>query len=163
MCINTLNYVHRRVIQGRCLNYVRNNSLIVFHNIFDFCKQSVQLLSCVWLFETHGLQHARAPCPSPTRGVYSNSCPLSQWYHLTISPLSFPSPTFNLAQNRGLPMNQFMESGAWTSVSVLPTNIQDWFPLGLIGFISLQSKGLSRVFSNTTVQKNQFFGAQLSL
>ena len=102
MCINTLNYLHRRVIQGCCLNYVRNNSLIVFHNIFDFCKQSVQLLSCVWLFETHGLKHTRVPCPSPTPGVYSNSWSLSQWCHPTISPLSFPSPTFNLSQHRGL-------------------------------------------------------------
>ena len=81
-----------------------------------------------------GQQHARLPCPSPTPGVYSDSCSLSQWCHPTI----------------------------WASTSVLPMNIQDWFPLGLTGWISLQSKGLSRVFSNTTVQKHRFFDTQPS-
>ena len=117
----------------------------------------------------HGLQHARPSCPSPTPGVYSNSCPLSRWCHPTISSccslLLLPSifPSIRLFQ-----MSQFFASGGQSigvsaSASVLPMNIQDWFPLGWTGWISLQSKGLSTVFSNTTVQKHQFFGAQLSL
>ena len=118
----------------------------------------------------HGLQHARPPCSSPTPGVYSNSCPLSRWCHSTISSSvdpfslhqSFPASGF-------FQMSQFFTSGGQSigvsaSTSVLPMNIQDWFPLGWTGWISLQYKGLSRVFSNTTVQKHQFFfGAQLSL
>ena len=109
--------------------------------------------------QPHGLQHPRPPCPSPTPGVYSNSCPLSWWCHPTIScsavplsscPQSFPAPV-------SFEMNQFFASGGQSigfsaSVSVLPMNIQDWFPLGWTGWISLQAKGLSRVFSNTTVQ-----------
>ena len=117
----------------------------------------------------HGLQHARLPCLSPTHGVYWNSCPLSQWYHPTISSSVVPYSSclqFFLA-SRSFPMGQIFASsgqsiGASASASVLTMNIQDWFPLGLTGWISLQSKGLSRVFSNTTVQKHQFFGAQLS-
>ena len=129
---------------------------------------SVQSLSHVWLFATHGLQYTRPPCPSPTPRVYSNSCPLTWWYHPTISssvipfsscPQSFPAPG-------SLQMSQLFASGGQSigvsaSISVLPMNIQDWFPLGWTGWISLLSKGLSRVFSNTTVQKHQFFGTQL--
>ena len=117
----------------------------------------------------HGLQHARLPCPSPTPGVFSNSCPLSQWCHPTISSSVFPlSCLQSFPSSESFPMSQFFTSGgqsigASASASVLPVNIQDWFPLGWTGWISLQSKGLSRVFSNTTVQKHQFFGAQLSL
>ena len=118
----------------------------------------------------HGLQHARPPCPSPTPRVYSHSCLLSWWCHPTIScsvvPFSFhhhSSPASGSFQ-----MSQLFTSGGQSirvsaSTSVLPMNTQDWSPLGWTGWISLQSKGLSRVFSNTTVQKNQFFGAQLSL
>ena len=117
----------------------------------------------------HGLQHARPPCPSPTPQVYSNSYLSSWWCHPTISssvvPFSCPQsfPTSGSFQ-----MSQFFASGGQgirvsASTSVLPMNIQDWPPLGWTGWISLQSKGLSRVFSNTTVQKHQFFGAQLSL
>jgi len=109
----------------------------------------------------HGLQYARPPCPSPTPGAYSNSCPLSRWWcHATISHLQ------SLPASGSFPVSQFFASGGQsigTSASVLPMNIQDWFPLGLTGLISLQSKGLSRVFSNTTVQKHQFFKAQLCL
>ena len=117
----------------------------------------------------HGLQHARPPCPSPTPRVYSNSCQLSQWCHPTISssivPLSSCLQSFPASES--FPMSQFFVSGGWSigvsaSASVLPMNIQDWFPLGWTGWISLQSKGLSRIFSNTTVQKHQFFHAQLS-
>ena len=119
---------------------------------------------------THGLQHARPPCPSPTPGACSNSCPSSQWCHPTISSsvISFSSCLQSFLASGSFPMNQFFTSGDQSirvsaSASVLPMNIQDWFPLGWTGWISLQSKGLSRVFSNTTVQKHQFFGAQLSL
>ena len=116
----------------------------------------------------HGLQHSRLPCPSLSPGVHSNSCPLSQWCHPTISssvaPFSFSQ---SFPASGSFPMSQLFTSGgqsigASTSASVLPMNIQDWFPLGLAGLISLQSKGLSRVFSNTTVQKHQFFCAELS-
>ena len=118
---------------------------------------------------SHGLQHARPPCPSPIPRVYSNSYPLNQWCHPTISSSvipfshlqSFPvSGTFQMSQLFA-PGSQSI--GVSASASVLPVNIQGWFPLGLTGWISWQSEGLSRVFSNTTVQKHQFFSAQLSL
>ena len=116
------------------------------------------------------LQHARPPCPSPTPGVYPNSCPLSQWNHPTISSSVIPfssCPQF-LPASGSFQMSQFFPSGGQSigvsaSVSLFPINIQNWFPLGLTCWISLQSKGLARVFSNTTVQKHQFFGAHLSL
>ena len=117
----------------------------------------------------HGLQHARPPCPSPTPGVYLNSCPLNWWCHPTISPsvIPFSSHLQSFPALGSFPMSQLFISGGQSigvsaSTSVLPMNTQDWFPLKCNGFISLQSKGLSRVFSNTTVQKHQFFGAQLS-
>ena len=117
----------------------------------------------------HGLQHSRPHCPSPTPRVYSNSCPLSWWCHPTISSSVIPSPpAFNLSQHQGL-FKWVSSSLRWPkywsfdSTSVLPMNIQDWFPLGWTGWIYLQSKGLSRVFPNTTVQKHWSFSAQLSL
>ena len=118
----------------------------------------------------HGLQHSRLPCPLPTPRAYSNSCPSSWWCHPTISssviPFSFCLQSFQASGS--FPVSQFFPSGGQsigtsTSASVLPMNIQDWFPLGLTGLIFLQSKELSRVFSNTTVQKHQFFSTQLSL
>ena len=115
----------------------------------------------------HGLQHARPPFPSPTPGVYS--CPMSQWCHPTISSsvVSFCSQLQSFPASWSFQMSQFFTSGSQSigvsaSASVFPMNIQDWFPLGWTGWISLQSKGLSRVFSNTTVQKYQSFRAQLS-
>ena len=118
----------------------------------------------------HGLQHTRPPCPSPTPRVYSNSCPLSRWCHPTISSsvVPFSSHFQSFPASGSFPMSQFFESGGQSigvsaSTSVLPMNIQDWFPLGWTSWISLQSKGVSRVFSNTTLQKHQLFGAQLSL
>ena len=112
----------------------------------------------------HEPQHARPPCPSPTPGVYPNSCPMSRWCHLIISSSVVPtSPAFNLSQHHGLfKWVRLFESGGQNigvsvSTSVLPMKTQDWFPLEWTGWISLQSKGLSRVFSNTTVQKHQFF------
>ena len=117
----------------------------------------------------HKPQHARPPCISPSPGVYPNSCPLSRWYHPTISPLLSPSPPApNLSQHQGLFKSQLFTSGGQSigvsaSTSVLPMSTQAWSPLGWTGWISLKSKGLSRVFSNTTVQKHQFFGTRLSL
>ena len=119
--------------------------------------------------QPHGLQHARPPYPSPTLGAYTNSCPLSWWFHPTFSCPVVPfSCLQSLPALGSFPMNQFFTSDGQSirvsaSASVLPVNIQDWFPLGLTGWISLQSKGQSRVFSNTTVRKHQFFSPQPSL
>ena len=126
--------------------------------------------SCPTLCKPQGLQHTRPPCPSPTPGVYSNSWPLSQWCHPTISSsgIPFSSCLQSFPASESFQMSQFFASGGQrigvsASASVLSMNIQDWSPLEWTGWISLQSKGLSRVFSNTTVQKHQFFSAQLSL
>ena len=117
----------------------------------------------------HGLQHARPSCPSPTPGVYSDSCPLSRWCHPTISSsvVPFSSQLQSFPASRSFQMSQFCASGGQSirpsvSASALPMNTQNSFPLGWTGWISSQSKGLSRVFSITTVQKHQFFGAQPS-
>ena len=117
----------------------------------------------------HGLKHARTPCQSPIPRVYSNSCPLSWWCHPNISSsvVPFSSCPQSFPESESFQMSQFFTSGGQSIgvsalASVLPMNIQDWFPLAWTGWISLQSKGLSRVFSNTTVQKHQFFGAQPS-
>ena len=133
--------------------------------------QSVQF-SCSVMSDSlqpHGLQHSRLPCLSPTPGIYSNSCPLSLWCHSTISSSVFPfsSHLQSFPGSGSFQMSQFFELGGQSigvsaSTSALPMNIQDLFPLGWTGCISLQSKGLSKVFSNTTVQKHQFFGTQLS-
>ena len=131
------------------------------------------LFSCSvvsYSLQPHGLQHARLPCLSPAPGVCSNSCPSSRFCHPTISSSAVPfsSRIQSFPASGSFPMSQLFTSGvqsigASASASVLPMNIQDWFPLGLTGLISLQSKGLSRlsrVFSNTTFQKHQFFGFQ---
>ena len=116
----------------------------------------------------HGLQHTRLPCLSPTPGAYSKSCPLSQWCHPTIlfSFVLFSSCPQSFPASGSFPVSRLFASGGQSigaSAWVPPMNIQDWFSLGLTGLISLQSKGLSRVFSNTTVQKHKFFDTQLSL
>ena len=118
----------------------------------------------------HGPQDARPPCPSPTPGAYSNSCPLSWWCHPNISAsvITFSSCLQSCPVSGSFPVSQFFTPGSQStgdsaSASVLPVNNQDWFSLGWTGWISLQSRGLSRVFSNTIVQKHQFFGTQLSL
>ena len=118
----------------------------------------------------HEPQHARPPCPSPTPGVYSNLYLSSWWCHPAISSsvVPFSSCPQSLPASGSFLMSQLFASGGQSigvsaSASVLPMNTQDWSPLGWIGWISLQSKGLSRVFSKATVQKHQFFGAQLSL
>ena len=118
----------------------------------------------------YGLQHPRLPCPSQTPRACSNSCPSSRWCHPTISssviPFSFCLQSFPVSGS--FQMSQFFALGGQSigvsvSTLILPMNVLDWFPLGWTGWISLQSKGLSRVFSNTTVLKHQFFGPQLSL
>ena len=118
----------------------------------------------------HEPRHARPPCPSPTPWVYPNSCPSSRWYHLAISSSVIPFSSWpqSLPASGSFPMSQFFtwggqSTGVSASASVLPKYTQDWSPLGRTGWISLQSKGLSKVFSNTTVSKHQFFSAQLSL
>ena len=136
------------------------------------CFSSVQFSHSVVSdsLRPHEPQHARPPCPKPTTGVYTNSYPLSRWCHPSISssvspfssyPQSFPATgSFQISQ---LFASAGQNIGASASTSVLPMNTQDWSPLGWTGWIFLQSKGLSRVFSNTTIQKHQFFCAQLSL
>ena len=130
---------------------------------------SIQFLSPVLFFVTHESQHSRPPCPSPTLGVYSNSCLSSRWCHPAISSsvVPFSSCLQPFPASGSFPMSQLFTWGGQSvgvsaSASVLPVNTWDWSPLGWTGWISLQSKGLARVFSNTTVKKHQFFGAQLS-
>ena len=116
----------------------------------------------------HERQHSRPPCPSPTPRVYPNPCPLNQWCHPSVSSsvVPFSSRLHSFPASGSFTVSQFFPSGGQSigvSASVLPMNIQNWFPLGLTGLISLLSKGLSSVFSNITVPKHQFFGTQLSL
>ena len=144
------------------LNRNKHNGILVSLSVQFSCSVMSESL------RPHESQHARPPFPSPTPGVYPNSCPLSRWYHPTISSsvVPFSSCLQSFPASGSFPMSRFFTSSGQsigTSASVLPVNIQDWFPLGWTGLISLQSKGLSRVFSNTTVQKHQFFSAQLSL
>ena len=118
----------------------------------------------------HGLQHARLPCPSPSPGVYPSSCPLHWWCHPTISTsvTTFFFCLQSFSASGSFPMSPLFTSGgqsigALVSASVLPMNIQGWFPLGFTGLITLQSKGLSIIFSSTTIWKHKFFGTQTSL
>ena len=119
--------------------------------------------------QSHRLQHSRLSCPSVSPKVFSNSCPVSQWYHPTISSSVVPFSRLQyFPASESFQKSQFFASGGQSvgvsaSASVLPMNIQDWFPLGWTGWISLPSKGLSTVFSSTTVQKHQFFSSQISL
>ena len=147
--------------------HMHSYTYISFSNISSVHFSCSVMSDSLW---PHGLQYARPPCPSPTSEVYSNSCPLSGWCHPTISSsvVPFASCLQSLPASGSFPMSQFFASGGQSigvsaTASVLPVNIQDWFPLGWTGWIFLLSKGLSKVFSNTTVQKHQFFGAQLSL
>ena len=126
--------------------------------------------SCLTLCDPHGLQHARLACPSPTPGVYSNSCPFSRWCHPTISSsvIPFSSHLQSCPASGSFPMSRFFTSGGQSigisaSEPVLPMNIQHWFPLGLTGWISLHSKRLSKIFSKHHIQKHKFFRSQLSL
>ena len=160
----------------------RHSVSLLWSSFHDVCKSnhyaihlkftqfsSVQLLSRVRLFATHESQHARPPCPSPTPGVYPNSCPSSRWCHpaSSSSVIPFSSSPQSLPASESFQMSQLFAWGGQSigvsaSASVLPRNTQDWSPLRWTGWISLQSKGLARVFSNTTVQKHQFFGSQPS-
>ena len=138
-----------------------------FFPLFSSLQFSPSVMSdCLRLHES---QHTRPPCSTPTPRVYSNSCPLSWWCNPTISSsvVPFSSRMQSFRASGSFPMSQFFAPGGQSigssaSASVLPMNTQDCSPLGWTGWISLQSKGLSRVFINTTVQKHQFFGAQLS-
>ena len=144
--------------------WAKNIYNISINSIVQFSHSVVS--NSLW---SHGLQHARLSCLSPNPRACSNSCPLSQWCHPTISScvIPFSSHLQSFPASRSFKMSQFSSGGqsigVSASASVLPMNIQDWFPLRLTGLISLHSKGLSRVLSNTTVQKHQSFGAQLSL
>ena len=141
---------------------------ILLCDVFSSVKFSHSLtFDSLW---PHGLQYTRLPCPSPTPRAYSNSGPLIRWCHPTISSsvIPFSSHLQSLPASGSFPMNRFFAScdqsiGVSASASVLPMNTQDWSPLGWTGWISLQSKGLSSIFSKTTVQKHQFFSTLLSL
>ena len=153
------------------LDNLVNFSKLIFHHKMEWLT-SIQFSHSVMsnALRPHGCQHTRHPCPSPTPRIYSNSRPLSQWCYPTISSsvVPFSSCPQSFPASGSFQISQYFASGgqgigASASASVIAMNIQDWFPLGWTGWISLQSKGLSRVFSNTTVQKHQFFSAQLSL
>jgi len=145
----------------------------VSKGLFNVYQFSLVQFSCSVISDSlqpHRLQHTRPPCPSPIPGVYPYSCPLSWWCHTIISSsvVPFSSHLQSFPASGSFQMSQYFPSsgqstGVSASASVLPMNIQDWFPLGWNGWISLQSKGLPRVFSNTMVQKHQFFSTQLSL
>ena len=142
-----------------------NSEILLFFTSVQFSRSVMS--DSLW---PHGLQHTRPPCPSPTPGVYPNSCPLSRWCHPTISSSVVPFssrlqsfPAWGSFQVSQLFAWGGQSIGVSASASVLPINSQDWSPLGWTGWISLQSKGLSKVFFKTTVQNHQFFAAQLSL
>ena len=150
--------------------YLSGRELFFFLIMSKFSSVQFSLSVVSDSLRTHELQHARPPCPSPTPGVYPNPCPLSRWCHPIISssviPFSFCLQSFPASGS--FPMSQLFASGgqsigASASTSVHPMNTQNWSPLGWTDWTSLQSKGLSRVFCNTTIQKHQFFGTQLSL
>ena len=145
----------------------------IFHGIMEgcisFCSAQFSRSVVSDSLQLHESQHTRPPCPSPTPGLYPNSCLLSRWCHPAISSsvIPFSSCPQSLPASGSFPMIQLFAWGGQSigvsaSASVFPMNTQDWSPLGWTGWISLLSKGLSRVFSNTTVQKHQLFGAQLS-
>ena len=148
---------------------VMSLNLTIFSNVFSGYKlSSVQSLTRVQLFMTPWTAACQVSCPSPTSSIYPNSCPYGRWYHpgISSSVIPFSSCHQSFPASGSFPMSQLFtwggqSIGVSTSTSVLPMNAQDWLPLGWTGWISLQSKGLSRVFSNTTVQKHQFFSTQL--
>ena len=155
-----------------CVRPAKNGFISHFKNSPFGIFSSVQLSPSVMSdsLQPHGLQHGRAPCTSPNPGAYSNSCPSNWWCQPAISSSVIPlsSCLQSFPGSGSFPMSHFFASGGQSigisaSASGLPINIQDWVPLGWTGWISLQSKGLSRVFSNTKVQKHQFLSAQLSL
>ena len=151
------NAVYPRWAKGKAFCFL-------FVSLFCLFQFSCSVLSDS--LRPHEPQHDRPSCPSPTPGVHRNPCPLSQWCHPTISSSVIPFSSYlqSFPASGSFPMSQLFASGSQSigvlaSTSVLPVNSQDWSPLGWTGWISLQFKGLSRVFSNTTVQKHQFFGS----
>ena len=151
------NAVYPRWAKGKAFCFL-------FVSLFCLFQFSCSVLSDS--LRPHEPQHDRPSCPSPTPGVHRNPCPLSQWCHPTISSSVIPFSSYlqSFPASGSFPMSQLFASGGQSigvlaSTSVLPVNSQDWSPLGWTGWISLQFKGLSRVFSNTTVQKHQFFGS----
>ena len=163
------------ILQARVLEWVAVSVIVqisqcakidwLLHTSVQFSRSV--MCDSLW---PYGLQDARLSCPSPTPGACSNSCPLGQWYHPTVSSsvIPFSSCLQSSPASGSFPLDQFFASGGQSigvsaSASVLPKNIQDWFSLGWTRWMSLQSKGLSRVFSKITVQKHQFFSSQLSL
>ena len=147
----------------------KKDTVLIYNGIFSSGQFSHSVKSNS--LRPHELQHARPPCPSPTPRIDSNTCPLSQWCHPTVSSsvIPFSSCLQSFPASGSFQIRQFFTSGgqsigAWAPASFIgrPMNIQSWFPLGLTSLVSLLSKGLSRVFASTTVQKYQFFGAQLS-
>ena len=167
-------YMRLKTVNWSCfyfLNFFSSPLLRYNWHIILYTFSSVQFSRSVVSdsLRPHESQHARPPCPLPTPGVHSDSCPLSQWCHPAISSsvVSFSSCPQSLPASGSFPRSQlfgwgFQSIGVSALASVLPMNTLDWSPLEWTGWISLQSKGLSRVFSNTTVQKHQFFSAQLS-
>ena len=167
----------QEVIYVKCQIFWSFKETSLWGNQYLMIKQDVYSMtsvqfSCSVMSDSlwsHGLQHARILCPSPTPGAGSNSCPLSQWCHPTNSSSVVPfSCLQSFPASGSFPMSQLFAScgqsiGIAASASVLPMNIQEWFPLGWTGWISLQSKELSKVFSNNSVQKHQFFSSQLPL
>ena len=158
---------HSSGLQSFC-----HQGLVLWKTIFPWMRSggSVQLLSHVQLFATSWTAACQASLSITNSQSWLNSCPLSQWCHPTIlsSVIPFSSHLQSFPASGSFPMSQYFSSGSQSigvsaSTSVLPMNTQDWSPLGWTGWISVQSKGLSRVFSNTTVQKHQFFSTQLSL
>ena len=158
------------MIKCNSLFYITHkiHTFYIWCHLYILYQFSSVTQSCLTL-RSREFQHARPPCPSPTPGVYSNSCPSSQWCHPAISSsvVHFSFCLQSLPASGSFQMSQLFtwggqSTGVSASASVLTMNTQDWSPLGWTGWISLQSKGLSRVFSNTTVQKQQFFSAQLS-
>ena len=169
LCICTFSTSRPTLLGDTVFSWEPRGEKLVPHPIL-IGFSSVHLLSRVQLFATPWTAALQASLSTPTPRVYSNSCPSSQWCHPTVSSSDVPfySSVQCLPASGSFQMSQFFASrgqsiGVSASASVLPIKIQDWSPLGWTGWISLQSKGLSRVFSNTTVQKHQFFGAQFSL
>ena len=162
-------------VQGKALFVVSGRTFCIKCYLNWYLEASVLFSHSVvsYSLQPHGPQHTRLPCLSPTPGAYSSSCPSSQWCHPTIClilfcPLLLPSifPSIRVFSKESvlhIRWPKYWSFSISVSTSVLPMNIQDWSPLGWTGWISLQSKGLSRMFSNTTLQKHQFFSIQLSL
>ena len=155
------------LVNSDVMNSYCNGLFLKIIDLFSSVQFSCSVVSDS--LRPHESKHARPPCPSPTPRVHPNSCPSSWWCHPAILPsiVPFSSCPKSLPASGSFPMSQLFawggqSTGVSASTSVLPMNTQNWSPLGWTGWISLKSKGLSRVFSNTTVQKHHFYGAQLS-